>query len=66
MVTSNICHMSWTCWVELTIPIYLVEHAASCKQQDIIIQNLNLRKEVGIAIKSKKTNSQLEPVRNTL
>ena len=28
------------------------------------IKNLNLRKKVGIAIKSKETSNQLEPVRN--
>ena len=26
---------------------------------------LNLRKEVGIAMKNKETNSQLEPIRNS-
>ena len=29
------------------------------------IKNLNLRKEVGIAIKSKETSSQFESVRNS-
>ena len=29
------------------------------------INNLNLRKKVGITIKSKETSSQLEPVRNS-
>ena len=29
------------------------------------IKDSNLRKEVGIAIKSKETSSQLEPVRNS-
>ena len=29
------------------------------------MKNLNLKKEVGIAIKSKETSSQLEPVKNS-
>ena len=34
-------------------------------KQTRCIKNLNLRKEVGIAIKSKETNSQFESVRNS-
>ena len=32
---------------------------------NIYLKILNLRKELGIAIKSKETNCQLEPVRNS-
>ena len=32
------------------------------KQKDVAIQNFNLKKAVGIAIKSKQTSNQLEPV----
>ena len=34
-------------------------------KQTRCIKNLNLRKEVGIAIKSKETSSQFESVRNS-
>ena len=58
-------HSLFYMWPDLQKPNIKVHTKIFSIKHYKIYKNLNLRKEVGIAIKSKETSSQLEPFRNS-
>ena len=57
--------MSFINYSQHMYSLYLHIYMATSVLCTICIKNSNLRKEVGIAIKSKETSSQFESVRNS-